>query len=87
MLSSTHGHLLHADGRPTDREATFAADAAVKAAGIKMVVVGAGDIDYQTLLSLASGPEFLFANTNLDTAQLMLMADLASQGVCREETK
>lgn len=114
-----------------------------QAQGIKMVVVGAGEIDYDTLKELSSGPSFTFggwapwregrglarhscalhagppvtplpscwllnctmlttrclwqsppppcpsrrapaANYNLDSSQLLLLADLASAGVCRE---
>ncbi|EFN58081.1 hypothetical protein CHLNCDRAFT_142385 [Chlorella variabilis] len=79
--------VLITDGKPTDPQPTFEAADAAKARGIKMVVVGAGEIDYATLKALASGPQFVFANTNLDSSQLMLMADLASEGVCREEDK
>ncbi|KAL4445441.1 hypothetical protein ABPG77_011266 [Micractinium sp. CCAP 211/92] len=76
--------VLITDGKPTDREQALAAADAVKAEGIKMVVVGAGEIDYDTLKELSSGPSFTFANYNLDSAQLLLLADLASEGVCRE---
>ena len=52
-----------------------------------MVVVGAGDIDYDTLKALSSGPQYTFATYNLDASQLLLLADLASEGVCREEDR
>ena len=77
--------VLITDGKPTDPQPTAEAAAAAKGAGAKLVTVGAGDIDYATLKALASGPSYVFDNSNLDSAQLMLMADLASEGVCREE--
>ena len=49
-----------------------------------MVVVGAGEIDYETLKALASGPSFVFANYELDASQLLLLADLAASATCRE---
>lgn len=76
--------VLITDGKPTDREQALAAADAAKAQGLKMVVVGAGEIDYDTLKELSSGPSFTFANYNLDSSQLLLLADLASEGVCRE---
>jgi Mg-chelatase subunit ChlD len=76
--------VLITDGKPTDREDALAAAERARSYGIKMVVVGAGEIDYDTLKALASGPQFVFANFELDAGQLLKLADLASQGVCRE---
>lgn len=76
--------VLITDGKPTDApDALEAADKA-RAKGIKMVLVGAGDIDYTTLRDLSSGPSFTFANYQLDASGLLKVADLASKGVCRE---
>ena len=76
--------VLITDGKPTDREDALAAAERARSYGIKMVVVGAGEIEYDTLKALASGPQFVFANFELDAGQLLKLADLASQGVCRE---
>lgn len=72
------------DGKPTDGEDAFAAARAARRAGVKVIVVGAGDIDYEQLKMLASSPADVFANFELTSAGLLKVADLASQGVCRE---
>ena len=67
--------VLITDGKPTDNVDALEAARAAKAKGLKMVVVGAGDIDYQTLKELASGPSYVFANC--EPACTMLTCALA----------
>ena len=49
------------------------------------MAVGAGEVDFETLSQLASGPDAVFASSELDTAKLLQLADSAAQGVCAEE--
>jgi uncharacterized protein YegL len=76
--------LLLTDGQPTDKPEALAAAEAAKAAGLRLVAVGAGDVDFETLSQMSSGADAVFASQELDTAKLLQLSDSAAQGVCQE---